>query len=181
MLNRLPSLPTARRATSGSVRITAPFHPSCSRSRVARTTAASRCRRDGASSRPPLRRSPIVDPYPTGIESDGRKNTETLDPPNDPLCGSGGCDITKYPAPDPKTPPAKPPFPFTAWDVPQGGCVPGVGWDFEDGTFQGWKAEPLPPNDAFRNAFDQHDKRKKTHVGLKAPPGKDAPQSRHLR
>lgn len=53
--------------------------------------------------------------------------------------------------------------------------MPGVGWDFEDGTFQGWKAEPLPPNDAFPNAFDQHDKRKKTHVGLNAPPGKDAP------
>jgi hypothetical protein len=117
---------------------------------------------------------PVVDPYPTGIESDGRKNTETLDPPNEPLCGSGGCDITKYPAPDPKTPPAKPPFPFTAWGTPQGGCVPGVGWDFEDGTFQGWKPQPLPPNDTFPNAFDQHDKRKKTHVGLNAPPEKDA-------
>ena len=41
--------------------------------------------------------APPTDPYPSGVESDGRANTETLDTPNDPLCGSGGCDVTPYP------------------------------------------------------------------------------------
>ena len=71
--------------------------------------------------------APPTDPYPSGVESDGRANTETLDTPNDPLCGSGGCDVTPYPPPDRRTPPAASPFPRDPWPMPLSGCLPDAG------------------------------------------------------